>query len=65
MRVFTDKIFNDVAKKDHSQELKVDQNKYKKESTYFFTQYVNEYTEKLEYFSTNLSPNRTYLPLVF
>ena len=65
MRVFTDKIFNDVAKRDHSQEIKADQKFYNKDNQYFFTQYVNEYTEKLEYYSTNISPNKTCLPITF
>lgn len=47
MNYFTGEIFNDAAKKDHSDEIEIDReifgkNQYKK--FYFFKEYLNEYT---------------------
>ena len=36
MNVFKDQIFNDVARKDHSEELEVDRQVYKHTNLYFF-----------------------------
>ena len=47
MNFFTGEIFNDAAKKDHSDEIEIDReifakNQYKK--FYFFKEYLNDYT---------------------
>ncbi len=41
MIAFKDQIFNDVAKKDHSEELEVDMALYDKKKHYFFNEVYN------------------------
>ena len=51
MNIFRDQIFNDVARKDHSEELEVDMNVcYKRNIAHFYAHAFNQYTEKEEYY---------------
>jgi flagellar biosynthesis GTPase FlhF len=67
MNIFRQQIFSDVARKDHSEEIEVDVAAINKKSDYFYKEIYNDYTEKGEYYQTNLTEkaeNRFY-PLPF
>jgi hypothetical protein len=54
MNYFTELIYNDAARKDHSEELEVDRAAFAKQTRqprgYFFKEVYNEYTERYEYY---------------
>jgi len=45
LKLFADNILEDVAKKDHSDELEIDPNKVSKFQNYFFKVEINPYNE--------------------
>jgi hypothetical protein len=47
MNYFTDNIFSDVAKRDHSDEIEIEWNKTVKTQSYFFWGNINPYIEQM------------------